>query len=1029
MSEPKLISPLLDGFAMGNPVSEHDGIRCCPAIKENTDKKYIVKIISIPASQAQMDALLLAGAYRDPADAMEYFHDIGEGVLKEAEFLKKLSKLDGFLPYEGWQMEPITKHRLGYEVYLISSYKRSLDKYIRRNPVTHLEAVNLGLDLCNALSVCRDAGSLYADLKPSNIFLSDKKEYRIGDLGFISLDAMSYTALPKKYLSSYTPPELYDPMAPLNLTIDTYAVGMILYQLYNEGRLPFKGQAPEKQLPSPVNADYELAEIIMKAIHPDPAQRWTDPKDMGKALAAYMQKNAVNDVPITPYTPLDSTKPRKKKKKAVQEPVPAQADTEISSETSAGASANDPPAEVEVLPDIPDAPEVEMPSSEEESVQIQEEPSSEAMPEEGSAPDLEEADEAESMEESPDEPPQEPLSEDASAEEPEEDAAPASEDIEADLTGLSDELSRIIAKADDLIDHETPEGVIVPELPEEPDPFAFVLEDSDEIDDSDIPEDPLMEDPDEEDKGKKKKKKKEKKFEDPSRKRKIKKFFASLLFLAAFVLVGLAGFWFYQNMYLQTIHDIHIDGDKNQLSVSVDTNADESLLHITCSDNYGNVMTQSLVNGQAVFTELTPNTLYQIQLEIDGFHALVGKTSDVFTTDATTSIVSFTSVAGAEDGSVMLNFTVDGEEPTDWAVVYSAEGEETLRKTFSGHSVTINNLSLGKLYTFTLDAGDKLSLSGQKTLELMASRLILAEDLLVTSSSGNDITVQWRAPGDIVVDSWDVRCYNDNGYDQQVTVTENQVLFTGIDPASSYTIEVTAAGMTQPARTNITANPVNIQSIDVAASSHEKLDITWTYTGDAPEGGWLLMYTIDGSDSKNVVKCSKASAAVSPVIPGAKYEFIVHAADSTTLFNNTASFTCPEAEAFNANGLSADKLTLKILKTPEEANWYFENISEDQLTNTFASGDRISIALSSTDSFYLPGSQTYILYVIRDSYGNVLPDYTTESTIIWKEIWTGGDSKNGELDVPKVPTASGEYTLDLFFDGTSVGHLSFTITE
>ena len=305
MSEPKLISPLLDGFSMGNPMSEHDGVQCCPAIKENTDKKYIVKIISIPASQVQMDALLLAGAYKDPADAMDYFQEIGEGVMKEAELLKKLSKLEGFLPYENWQMEPITRHRLGYQVYLIGSYKRSLEKHLRRSPVTHLEAVNLGLDLCSALSVCRQSGALYVDLKPSNIFVSEKKEYRIGDLGFVELDALNYTTLPNKYRSSYTPPELYDPMAPLNLTADTYAVGMILYQLYNDGQLPFKGKAPEEPLPSPINADYELAEIIMKAIHPDPEQRWNDPKEMGKALASYMQRNAVNDVPITPHTPLE----------------------------------------------------------------------------------------------------------------------------------------------------------------------------------------------------------------------------------------------------------------------------------------------------------------------------------------------------------------------------------------------------------------------------------------------------------------------------------------------------------------------------------------------------------------------------------------------------------------------------------------------------------------------------------------------------------------------------------------------------
>lgn len=115
MSEPTLISPLLDGFTMGQPISEHDGVSCCPAIKEDTDKKYIVKIITIPATQTQMDALLLAGAYKDPADAMEYYRMVGEDVQKEAELLKQLSQQEGFLPYEGWQMAPITRKRLGYQ--------------------------------------------------------------------------------------------------------------------------------------------------------------------------------------------------------------------------------------------------------------------------------------------------------------------------------------------------------------------------------------------------------------------------------------------------------------------------------------------------------------------------------------------------------------------------------------------------------------------------------------------------------------------------------------------------------------------------------------------------------------------------------------------------------------------------------------------------------------------------------------------------------------------------------------------------
>ena len=63
MSEPKLISPMLDDFAMGGPISDHHGVRCCPAMPNGSDKRYIVKVISIPASQVQLEAFLLTGIY------------------------------------------------------------------------------------------------------------------------------------------------------------------------------------------------------------------------------------------------------------------------------------------------------------------------------------------------------------------------------------------------------------------------------------------------------------------------------------------------------------------------------------------------------------------------------------------------------------------------------------------------------------------------------------------------------------------------------------------------------------------------------------------------------------------------------------------------------------------------------------------------------------------------------------------------------------------------------------------------------
>ncbi len=969
MSEPKIISPLLDGFTLGNPMGEHDGVRCCPAIKENTEQKYIVKIITIPAAQAQMDALLLAGAYKDPADAMEYYNRVGEDVMKEAALLKTLSKLDGFLSYEGWQMEPITKKRLGYEVYLVSEYRNSLDKYVRRNPVTHLEAINLGLDLCAALTVCRQAGSLYVDLKPTNIFLSDKKGYYIGDLGFISLDALSYSTLPDKYRSAYTPPEVLDPMVPLNLTIDSYAVGMILYQLYNDGQLPKMVVSEDESIPTPINADYELTEIIMKAIDPNPESRWQDPSELGKALASYMQRNAINDTPITPHTPLDV---------APEDIVPVE-DTAVSMPERKLEITEQQEIATEQNTDVPESTLAE--EAEDASV-LQTQIADETSPDETDADEL-----------LPHE--------------------------------MSDELSRIMAKADDLISHETPQGVVIPEIPETPDPFAFVAEDPEAVDDSDVPFDPVMKDPDEQ----KKKKTGKRSFASQRGKRILKKMLSAITSLLVVSGIAAAAFFYYKSIYLQAVHSLRIEGDKQQITVAVDSDADPELLSVVCSDQYGNAKTKSIQNGKAQFTELLPNTMYTIELKIDGFHKLVGQTSDIFTTDATTNIVSFNAVTGSEDGTVLLSFTVDGEEPNKWVLHYSAEGEEEKQEVFSGHSITLEDLSIGKLYTFTLEAGGELSLSGATTLEFLASRLILAEDLTITTSGNSDMTVHWKAPGDILVDSWNVRCYNDAGYDEKLTVTDTSVYLSGIDFSLSYIIEVTASGMTQPAGTSVTANPINITNLHVDTSKSDELTVRWDYEGNEPKGGWLLMYSIDGGRTQSVVKSKTASAVIPSKIPEAKYLFTLQAEDGTSIFNNVQNYICPDAKPFKEHALTAEKIEAMLVKTPENASWHFGKADKDSVTDQFNVGDKITLVLHGKKDFYLPGANVDILFVIRDTYGNVLADTIAEKEISWKKLWQDGDYHYAELKIPHIPAYAGTFVLNVYFDGMSVAEVPFTLSK
>ena len=299
MSEPKLISPMLDDFAMGGPISDHDGVRCCPAMRNGSDERYIVKIISVPASSTKLEALLLTGAYSSKESAVAYFKDLAEGILEEKKILDHLAQMEGFVGYEDCQIEPM-EDGTGFDVYLLAKYRRSLARQFSREPMTHLGAVNLGLDLCAALAVARRAGYLCVDIKPGNIFLTGDKEYRIGDLGFIKLNSLKYASLPDKYRSEYTAPEVDDAFAAMSTGLDIFAVGLILYQAYNNGDLPFTGKMPEGKLDAPAYADYEMAEIILKACDPDPAQRWENPVQMGQALVDYMQRNGANDIPIVP---------------------------------------------------------------------------------------------------------------------------------------------------------------------------------------------------------------------------------------------------------------------------------------------------------------------------------------------------------------------------------------------------------------------------------------------------------------------------------------------------------------------------------------------------------------------------------------------------------------------------------------------------------------------------------------------------------------------------------------------------------
>lgn len=960
MSEQKLISPLLDGFVMGDPISDHDGVRCYPAMREDSDEKYIVKVISVPASQKRLDALLLTGAFQDAAGATEYFKELADGIVRDAQLLKQLSRLEGFLSYDGWQVVPMEDNNLGYEVYLVSPYRRSLEKFLRRNTMTHLGAVNLGLDLCAALSLCRRAGFLHMALKPGNVFLTGEREYRIGDLGFAKLNSLKYTSVPAQYVSPFTPPELHDPLATLNPTVDIYAVGMILYMIYNNGVLPYETKAPNKLLPAPMNADYEMAEIIAKACHPNPRHRYQTPIEMGQALKDYMQRNSVNNIPIVP---------------PAAEPVAAEAVTAEQETPAADISTEQDPEELAFLEDL---------VSDETAPGAQEEDEADARMSDEVSSMLAQAEEL--VAPAPEEPEAETEAETKAP-------APAPEETQKveDELGIRD----LLAGTDPDVDVKS----LISRTP-----------DTDEDEDVEAAADPADF------------------FADAAPKKKKRRgWIAAVVILLVLALLGGGGYYFYENYYLLPIDLMHVDCVEDTITVSLTTKVDQSLLTIVCTDSYGNTRTSALTDGQAVFSELDPDTQYKFTVEAEGFHQVSGSYYSTYSTGRQTNIVDFIAKTGTEDGSVILNFTVDGPETQDWVVEYAAEGEETKSLSFTGHMVTIGGLTVGKTYTFTLvpPPGTDLWLVGTDTLEFNASKIVVAENVSIVSCIDGVLTAQWSIPADVAADSWTVRCYSETGYDQTVTVTGTTAQFSGIDTVNAYTVEVWAAGMTQSARAYVTANPTTITDIAVDDSGAEGLKVTWNYSGTAPEGGWLLMYSLDGSESQEVITCAEAYATIELRIPKAVYDLTIKAANGSTVFGGTGQYTCPAAENFSGNGVKAESITIHMLPTPDKEDWTYQDVKDEDYTDVFPVNAKASVVLANSEKTSYPNTQTEILYVIHNAEGKVQPKLLRTVSVPWNTIWK---SKHCSLDIPAMPSETGDYSIDIYFNGALAASKAFKVT-
>ena len=153
------------------------------------------------------------------------------------------------------------------------------------------EIIRLGTDICRALAYCEKKNIIHRDIKPANLFIDPFGNCKVGDFGAskrIETVHLAHTMTGVGTIS-YMAPEIYNGR-PYNNTVDIYALGLVLYQLLNKGRMPFMPFYPEEYTTADIdNSNYRRlhGETIPSLYFPEAGET---PGRTGKALDGVIRK-------------------------------------------------------------------------------------------------------------------------------------------------------------------------------------------------------------------------------------------------------------------------------------------------------------------------------------------------------------------------------------------------------------------------------------------------------------------------------------------------------------------------------------------------------------------------------------------------------------------------------------------------------------------------------------------------------------------------------------------------------------------